>query len=44
LRFALPNIDPWSFTGELTDEGTLVGFVGSAQGSLPGTFRRAPGG
>jgi hypothetical protein len=43
VRFTLPNIDPWSFTGELTDEGTIAGFVGSAQGSLPITFRRASG-
>jgi hypothetical protein len=44
LRFTLPNIDPWSFTGELTEEGTIVGFVGSAQGSLPVTFGRTSGG
>jgi hypothetical protein len=44
VRFTLPNIDPWNFTGQLTDEGTLAGFVGSAQGSLPVTFRRASGG
>ena len=40
MRFTLPNIDPWSFTGELTDDGTIVGVVGSAQGSMPVTFRR----
>jgi hypothetical protein len=44
VRFTLPNIDPWNFTGQLTDEGTLVGVVGSAQGSTPVTFRRTAGG
>jgi len=44
VRFTLPNIDPWNFTGQLTDEGTIAGVVGSAQGSVPVTFRRATGG
>jgi hypothetical protein len=43
VRFTLPNIDPWNFTGQLTAEGTIVGVVGSAQGSLPVTFRRVGG-
>ena len=40
MSFELPNIQPWSFVGELTDAGTVVGFVSSAQGGLPVTFRR----
>jgi hypothetical protein len=44
IRFGLPNIDPWSFTGQLNAEGALVGTVGSAQGSLPVTFRRTAAG
>ncbi|HEX7082172.1 MAG TPA: hypothetical protein VF329_14275 [Gammaproteobacteria bacterium] len=39
MRFTLPNIDPWRFAGELTEEGTIVGVVSSAQGGLPITFR-----
>jgi hypothetical protein len=40
VNFTLPNIDPWRFAGELTDEGTIKGIVASAQGGLPVTFRR----
>ncbi len=40
VKFTLPNIDPWSFAGELAADGTLVGVVSSAQGGLPVTFRR----
>jgi hypothetical protein len=43
VRFTLPNIDPWRFAGELTEEGTLEGIVSSAQGGLPVTFRRTSG-
>lgn len=42
LSFELPNIQPWSFTGEIAN-GALQGFVSSAQGGLPVTFRRAGG-
>jgi len=44
VTFTLPNIDPWRFGGQVTDEGTLVGIVSSAQGGLPVTFRRTSGG
>jgi hypothetical protein len=40
LRFELPNWQPWSFAGELTAEGTLVGVLSSEQGGVPVTFRR----
>jgi hypothetical protein len=40
LRFELPNWQPWSFAGELTDESTIVGVLSSEQGGLPVTFRR----
>ena len=41
LKFELPNWQPWSFAGQLTDDGTLVGVVGSEQGGVPVTFTRA---
>jgi hypothetical protein len=40
VRFELPNWQPWSFAGELTDEGTVVGVLSSEQGGVPVTFRR----
>jgi hypothetical protein len=40
LRFELPNWQPWSFAGELTDESTIVGVLSSEQGGVPVTFRR----
>ena len=40
LRFELPNWQPWSFAGELTDDGTIVGVLSSEQGGVPVTFRR----
>jgi len=40
VSFTLPNIDPWSFQGELKPDGTLTGVVASAQGGLPVTFKR----
>ena len=39
MSFTLPNIDPWRFSGEITEDGTIVGVVSSAQGGLPVTFR-----
>ncbi|MDX1561359.1 MAG: hypothetical protein R3305_00435 [Gammaproteobacteria bacterium] len=39
MRFTLPNVDPWSFAGEITEDGEIAGFVTSAQGGLPVTFR-----
>jgi hypothetical protein len=40
VTFTLPNVDPWSFTGQLAADGDLVGVVASAQGAVPVTFRR----
>ena len=40
LRFELPNWQPWSFAGELTDERTIVGVLSSEQGGVPVTFTR----
>jgi hypothetical protein len=42
LRFELPNWQPWGFAGILTEAGTIVGAVSSAQGGLSVTFGRAP--
>jgi hypothetical protein len=44
IAFELPNIQPWTFAGDISPEGTIVGVVSSAQGGLPITFRRASGG
>ena len=41
LRFELPNWQPWSFAGRLTEAGTIVGVLSSSQGGVPVTFRRA---
>jgi hypothetical protein len=41
LRFELPNWQPWSFAGELVEEGEIVGVVSSEQGGVPVVFRRA---
>ncbi len=43
MSFELPNIQPWNVTGEVTDEGTIVGFVYSIQGGAPVTFTRTGG-
>jgi hypothetical protein len=40
VSFTLPNIDPWSFQGELKPDGNLTGVISSAQGGLPVTFKR----
>ena len=40
VTFTLPNIDPWSFQGEIKPDGNLTGVVFSAQGGLPVTFKR----
>jgi hypothetical protein len=41
VSFTLPNVDPWSVSGELSDNGTIDGVVYSIQGGMPVTFRRA---
>jgi hypothetical protein len=38
MSFTLPNVDPWSFNGQITEDGTITGAVGSAQGGAPVTF------
>jgi hypothetical protein len=43
LNFELPNIQSWTVAGGLTAEGTITGFVSSAQGGLPVTFTRTSG-
>jgi hypothetical protein len=40
VTFTLPNVDPWSFTGQLAADGNLTGVVASAQGAMPVTFKR----
>jgi hypothetical protein len=41
VSFNLPNWQPWSFAGELTDDDTIVGVLSSEQGGVPVTFRAA---
>jgi len=40
VSFTFPNVDPWSVSGELSDDGTIEGVVYSIQGGMPVTFRR----
>jgi hypothetical protein len=40
MSFELPNIQPWNFAGEVTEEDTIVGNVFSIQGGMPVTFRK----
>ena len=40
VAFTLPNVDPWTFTGQLAADGNLTGVIGSAQGAMPVTFKR----
>ncbi len=41
LNFELPNTQPWTFTGELSTDGTTItGTLNSAQGGMPVTFRK----
>ena len=41
LRFELPNTQPWTFAGKLSPDGqTITGFLNSAQGGAPITFKR----
>jgi hypothetical protein len=39
ISFTLPNVDPWSVSGEIADDGTIDGIVFSVQGGAPVTFR-----
>ena len=39
IRFTFPNVSQsWTFAGQITDEGTIDGFVMSIQGGAPVTF------
>jgi hypothetical protein len=41
LNFELPNTQPWTFTGDLSADGSsLTGSLNSAQGGMPVTFRK----
>jgi hypothetical protein len=40
LNFELPNAQPWTFAGELSADGSLVGTLNSAQGGAPVTFKK----
>jgi hypothetical protein len=40
LKFELPNWQPWSFSGRLTEAGTITGALISEQGGVPVTFER----
>ena len=41
LDFQLPNTQPWSFSGELSADGSaIVGIISSVQGGLPITFKK----
>jgi len=40
VSFTLPNVDPWSVSGQLSDNGTIDGVVFSIQGGMPVTFKR----
>jgi hypothetical protein len=42
MTFEFPNTQPWTFSGELSTDGTtLTGTVNSAQGGMPITFRKS---
>src|SRR5690606_35854918 len=41
MNFTMPNINPWSFTGEILDGDTLTGVLTSAQGVVKVTFSPA---
>lgn len=41
MRFTMPNITPWNFSGEISPDGTINGVVTSIQGGAPVTFIRA---
>jgi hypothetical protein len=41
MTFELPNTQPWTFAGELSEDGnSIVGTLNSAQGGMPVTFRK----
>jgi len=40
VSFTFPNVDPWSVSGQLSDDGTIDGVVYSIQGGMPITFHK----
>jgi hypothetical protein len=41
LDFERPNTQPWTFSGQLSEDGkSIVGVLSSAQGGLPVTFKK----
>jgi hypothetical protein len=40
VSFTFPNVDPWSVSGKLGDDGTITGIVYSIQGGTTVTFKR----
>jgi hypothetical protein len=44
VSFTFPNVDPWSVSGQLADDGTITGVVFSIQGGTTVTFKRVSGG
>jgi hypothetical protein len=43
MSFTFPNVDPWRFSGNITEAGTIEGSASSAQGSVPLTFNPSQG-
>ncbi len=40
VDFTFPNVDPWSVSGKLGDDGTITGIVFSIQGGTTVTFKK----
>ena len=40
VSFTFPNVDPWSVSGQLSDDGSISGDVFSIQGGMPIEFTR----
>jgi hypothetical protein len=40
VDFTFPNVDPWSVSGKLADNGTIDGIVFSIQGGTTVTFKK----
>jgi len=40
VSFVFPNVDPWSVSGQLSDDGSITGDVFSIQGGMPIEFTR----
>jgi hypothetical protein len=43
MSFTFPNVDPWRFSGTITENGAIEGTASSAQGSVPLTFNPSQG-